>query len=154
MELAAKAREKEKLNREIQRKQLAENSQRNHQTRAGVARERQEAQAKEAEGRAQRPGAQKGRGGGGRLAGGGRGRGRGPGKGGGGPAGAGGGADSIGQHPPKKANSLGNSPVKGDRCWAPWCGSKGEQRLEKWMRTPDQEVDCSTCGWKVEQNKG
>ena len=50
------------------------------------------------------------------------------------------------------ANSLGNSPVRGDRCWAPWCGSKGEQRLEKWI--PDQEMDCITCGWKVEQNKG
>ena len=86
------------------------------------------------------------------MAGGGRGRGRGPRKGGGGPAGAGGGADSIGQHPPKKANSLGNSPVKGKRCWTPWCGSKGEQRLEKWI--PDQEMDCITCGWKVEQNKG
>ncbi len=40
VELAAKAREEEKLNREIQRKQFAENSQRNHQTRARAARER------------------------------------------------------------------------------------------------------------------
>ena len=60
VELAAKAMEEERKDREIQRKLLAEASQRNPQTRARTARERQEAQAKEAEGRAQRPGAQKG----------------------------------------------------------------------------------------------
>ena len=53
VELAAKASEEEKRNREIQRQIWAEANQRNHQTRARAARERQVAQAREAEGKAQ-----------------------------------------------------------------------------------------------------
>ena len=136
VELAAKAREEERKDREIQRKLLAEASQRNPQTRARTARERQEAQAKEAEGRAQRPGAQKGRGGGGRLAGGGRGRGRGgePGRG--------------------KGGTAGLIRGKYKVCPISWCGSLGQQRREHPWRGPDFMTDCSICGWKKGQDQG
>ena len=69
---------------------------------------------------------------------------------------SGGRAASIGQHPPKQA--------KRKECPLPWCGSQGQQRViwikeqqrfnRHWEEGPDEEFDCSTCGWKVGQGMG
>ena len=161
VELAAKAKEEEKRDREIQRKLWAEASQRNPHTRARAARERQEAQAKAAEGRAQRPMAQRGggaaalRGRAGRAARGGRGRGGGSGRGNGGPAGGGrstggpagtgGRAASAELHPPKQAT---RRDCWDCRCRVAWI-QKQRRTNENWEWKSDEEPDnCSSCGWK------